>query len=182
MKYIFVTSNLKKYTEVSSMLPNVTRMSAELSEIQSMKIEEVIDNKLDQVKNFAKISDDETYYMVEDTALYLNCLNGFPGPFVKYFNNSLTTSGLVELVEKYNNPIAEAVTMIGLLGSSLQPMYFTGRCLGKIGKRTQNNQFGFEDCFYPDGCDTNFAEMSLEDKCKYSMRGMAVKELIKHME
>lgn len=176
----FVTSNKRKYQEVSNLLPNTNQILKDLVEIQTNYIEEVVKYKLDQIKKIAAFPDDNTYYIVEDTSLYIDCLNGFPGPFIKYFNNSLTTNGIVNLVKKYEVNTAQAVTMIGLLDSNLNYHYFKGEVKGYISERKNNTLFGFEDIFYLEGNNISFSQMSTEDKNKVSMRGLAVNKLKKY--
>ena len=56
--------------------------------------------------------------------------------------------------------------------------FFTGICKGKIiEKQTGEMGFGYDAVFVPDGDDKTFAEMTMEQKNKYSHRKKALVKL-----
>ena len=101
---LFLTSNQNKLQEAQAILGNIKIIgkSVELDEIQSVKVEEVIEHKIKQAKKVLK----GKQFFVEDTALYLGKNKGV-GALVKFFNNR-------RLVKAYKGEVAQAVCAIGL--------------------------------------------------------------------
>ena len=50
--------------------------------------------------------------IVEDGSGEINCLNGFPGPLIKWFWKSLGNKGLADLVDKFNDKSIVAKSVI----------------------------------------------------------------------
>ena len=80
MKLYFVTGNKTKFEEVRAMVSNVEQVDIDLPEIQEIDAREIIRFKLQEALKRAEGS-----FIVEDTSLYMDCLNGLPGPLVKWF-------------------------------------------------------------------------------------------------
>lgn len=70
-------------------------------EIQSQSVEEV--SKYSALYAAKKLN---TPVIKSDVGYYIEELNGFPGPFLKYINNMLTSEDIIKLmVDKHNRPI-----------------------------------------------------------------------------
>ncbi|MCA9386511.1 hypothetical protein KC669_00585 [Candidatus Dojkabacteria bacterium] len=75
-----------------------------------MDLQELVEHKLSSAIN---LHPDKNFF-VEDTAMYIDCLGGFPGPFIKFMLESLCDSqALYELCDKYKNYKVKVVTLIG---------------------------------------------------------------------
>ena len=74
MGIYFITGNKNKFEEVRAILPNIKQIEINLPEIQDIDPKKVIKEKLLQALNHKKAE-----FIVEDTSLYLECLNGLPG-------------------------------------------------------------------------------------------------------
>lgn len=95
MVFYFITGNQGKFEEAESIIPDVEQFDVNLPEIQDTDSKEVIKAKL--LEAF-KHKDGE--FIVEDTSLHMTCLNGLPGPFIKWFLKTVGTEGLFNLAEK----------------------------------------------------------------------------------
>ena len=94
----FITGNEYKLKEAQMIVPNIDNITLDLPEIQSLDQKEIIASKLKEATK-----EHEGEFFIEDVSLYIECLNGFPGPLVKWFLKSLGTQGIADLVQKYNN-------------------------------------------------------------------------------
>ncbi len=176
MVLYFITGNKGKFNEVKSILKDVEQLDIDLPEIQEIDGEEVIRAKL--VEAF-KHRDGE--FIVEDTSLHLECLNGLPGPLIKWFMKSLGSDGIYDLVRRYGKFGAKAVSIVGYANGPNNIRFFRGELAGKIVAPRGNNGFGWDNIFVPDGYDKTFAEMSSNEKNNLSMRKMALLRLKEYL-
>jgi inosine/xanthosine triphosphate pyrophosphatase family protein len=80
MKIQFITGNKNKFAEAQKIISNLEQLDVDLPEIQEIDAKKVIEAKLQEARNLF-----EGEFVVEDTSLYLDCLNGLPGPLIKWF-------------------------------------------------------------------------------------------------
>jgi len=168
----FITSNKNKLTEVQTILPEVKQLDIDLPEIQGLDAQKIIREKL-----LAAFSHAKGEFIVEDTSLHLDCLNGLPGSLIKWFLQAIGNQGLAQLAEKMGDDKAEAVTMIGYAKNQDEMHFFEGRVKGKIVASRGETKFGWDPIFIPNGYDKTFTEMGAEEKNKISMRRMALNKL-----
>lgn len=168
----FITGNANKLKEVQAILPDVEQLDIDLPEIQELDAKEIIKAKLIEAYNHV-----DGAFIVEDTSLYLDCMNGLPGPLIKWFLKSMGNAGLADLALKYGNDRAEARTMIGYAKNKDEMYFFEGVIKGRIVPPKGETSFGWDPIFLPDGFDVTFAEMSREQKQGISMRTNAVMQL-----
>ena len=172
MAIYFITGNKNKFEEVKAIMPDVEQLDIDLPEIQDIDAKKIIEEKLSAAFNHKKGK-----FIVEDTSLYLDCLNGLPGPLIKWFLKTIGNGGLYEISEKMKNNKAEAKTIIGYAQSPGKIYFFEGSVKGKIVKPTGETCFGWDPIFQPDGFAKTFAEMSRDEKNSISMRRIAVNKL-----
>jgi len=168
----FITSNKNKVKEFKSFIGiNIKQISIDIKEIQSFKVEDVV---VDKVKKAFQIVKKPIF--VEDSGLYINCLNGLPATFIKYFLKTIGNDGIYNIVSNYNDKTAIAKTSIAFYDGKVLKV-FSGITKGIITKPRGNNGFGWDCIFIPEGSNKTFAEMSLEEKNKFSMRIKALMKL-----
>ncbi|MDD5341599.1 MAG: RdgB/HAM1 family non-canonical purine NTP pyrophosphatase [Patescibacteria group bacterium] len=173
----FITGNEKKLREVQSILPEVKQKNIDLPEIQEVDAKKVVEAKL-----LEALKHEKGQFIVEDTSLYFNCLNGLPGPLIKWFLKKLGNNGLWQIAEKFGNFKAQAKTIIGYAKNSKNIHFFEGDLDGEITKPTGETDFGWDPIFKPNGFTKTFAEMTREEKNQISMRRKALNELKKFLE
>ena len=168
----FITCNQNKFDEVKAVFPELEKLDIDLPEIQEIDAREIIKAKLLEAFNHR-----EGEFIVEDTSLYLDCLNGLPGPLIKWFLKTIGNEGLADIAEKMANDKATAKTIIGYAKNKDDIHFFEGVVVGKIIKPRGETTFGWDTIFIPDGHTKTFAEMDREEKNEISMRRLAVNKL-----
>jgi len=170
MALYFITGNQGKFKEVKSIIPEVEQIDLDLPEIQSLDPKKVIEEKLNEA-----IKNRKGEFFCEDTSLYIESLNGFPGPLIKWFLKSLGTKGIYELVKNYDNKKIIGKTVIGYTdGANIE--FFEGELTGDIAEPSGTGM-GWDPLFKPEGFDKTLGDMTLEEKNKISMRKQALTKL-----
>jgi non-canonical purine NTP pyrophosphatase (RdgB/HAM1 family) len=172
----FVTSNKDKLREASTLLRRpLLVVNLELDEIQTVDLEQLVRHKANQA--FRRI---RAPLIVEDTALGFKAWGGLPGPFIKFFVQRMGLTGLVDALEPFDEWDAEALCGVGFHdGERLH--YFEGRTEGTIVAPAGRGGFGWDSIFVPKGAAATFADMTPEEKNRYSMRGQAMRALAEHL-
>ncbi len=123
----------------------------------------------------------------EDTGLEVDALNGEPGvKSARYAGEDKAFDKNIEkLLEKLgDNPQRSARfrTVISLLWGN-EEYLFEGICEGTItGDKRGAGGFGYDPVFVPEGSTRTFAEMSLEEKGRYSHRKKAADKLVSFLQ
>lgn len=177
MSLYFITANKNKFEEVKSILSTVEQLDIDLPEIQEIDAKIIIKEKL-----LAALQHQKGEFIVEDTSLYFDALNGLPGPLIKWFMETMGKEGLADLTQKLGNDKAKVETIIGYAKNHEEIYFFEGSITGRIVSPRGESGFGFDPIFQPDGHDKTLAEMSHEEKNKISMRRLAVDQLKKFLE
>ena len=143
-------------------------------EIQAMDLEPVVRHKAALAYTALRRP-----VLVEDTGLALSALNGFPGALIKWFLQSLGTDGICRLLQAEQAEIdrqAHATTVFGYHDGTTCHV-FTGTVAGSIPDRPRGSQgFGWDAIFQPHGSPRTFAEMTDEEKDRFSMRRLALEQ------
>lgn len=178
-KIIFITGNKGKLEEATEILKGITIINKDidLPEIQETDAKKVIEAKLLEARKHHSGE-----YIIEDTSLYFNCLNGLPGPLIKWFLEKLGKVKLFEIAKKLKDYRAEAKTIIGYIDRRGKIKYFEGSVKGEISKPKGKDGFGWDQIFMPEGIKKTFAEMSSEEKNKISMRKKALLKLSRYLK
>ena len=177
MKIFFVTGNENKLREASEILGfEVTSLSIDLPEEQEIEVDRIIESKARAAYEKVKHP-----VIVEDTGLYFEAMNGFPGGLIKWVLKSTGNEGVVTMLDGFGNRKAYAKTSIGYFdGVSLK--IFSGTIKGNISKEPKGeNGFGWDMIFMPENYEKTFAEMTNEEKNKISMRKIAFEDLKKFL-
>jgi len=107
----------------------------------------------------------------------LACLNGLPGPFVKYFERHLGKGALYKLAQHADDKSVSISCTMGYFDGSHMDIV-RGEVHGTVVPPRGENGFGFDFVFVPDGETRTSAEMSLAEKSQISHRALAARELI----
>ena len=177
MGLYFITGNKNKFEEAKAILPELEHMDIDLPEIQEIDPKEIIKAKLEEA-----LKHHEGSFIVEDTSLYMDALNGLPGPLIKWFMKTIGNDGLANIAQKLGNPKAQAKTIIGYATDGDNIHFLEGSISGEIVQPQGDTNFGWDPIFKPDGYDITFAEMSKDEKNKISMRKQAVEKLKEFIE
>ncbi|GEM_PF-80882 len=180
-KIYVITGNKKKFSEIREILENTKQLDIDLPEIQELDPKKIIRHKLKEAKKHYTGE-----FIVEDTSLSIDCLNGLPGPLIKWFLEKLKVDGIYNITIKLHDTESEnknnigsalAKTMIGYSNKRGKIMIFEGTLEGNIVKPAVKTDFGWDPIFRPKGYTKSFAEMSKEEKNLISMRRIALEKL-----
>lgn len=165
MKLTFVTGNINKAELLSKSIGfEIGHRNIELTEIQSLDLEEIITHKAKEA--YTKIG---SPVLVHDTALYFKALGHLPGPFIKWFLESIGNKGLCKLVDGYNNRQATAVVMLGYYDGQVLKI-FQEKLEGEVAETPRGEKgFGWDPVFIPRGYNKTRAEL---DESEYSQNSL----------
>ncbi|RLE50584.1 MAG: non-canonical purine NTP pyrophosphatase, RdgB/HAM1 family [Candidatus Methanomethylicota archaeon] len=171
----FVTENTGKFREAYEVLSKygitLRQLSVKRIEIQSENLEEIAKFSAQQL-----IKQYNLELIVEDAGLFIEALNGFPGPFSSYVYKTIGVAGILKLMEGKTNRAAQFKSVVCYCSPKSKPAIFTGIVKGAISKEPRGLRgFGFDPIFIPEGSDKTFAEMSVEEKNSFSHRAKAFK-------
>lgn len=169
----FITGNLNKVAQLGKYLNfEVKHATLDIPEIQSLDVEEVATAKAEAA--YALLG---TPVLVEDVTLTFDALNGLPGPLVKWFLESIGTTGLTKLLTGYENRSATAEVCFALRDESGVHL-FTGTRQGSIADTPRGETaFGWNPIFIPEGKEKTWAEMNDDEQRETSMRRLALEKL-----
>ncbi len=171
-----VTSNIGKFKEAELVLERygveIQHLAIEKPEIQADSIREISEHA---AKVILKQHNKEI--LVEDAGLFIEALNGFPGPYSSYVMRTIGCQGILKLLknETKRNAKFKAVLSYGTTEESV--ISFKGEIKGIITHSIRGNSgFGFDPIFIPEGSNKTFAEMSISKKNEFSHRMRALKQ------
>ena len=178
----FITNNTHKYEEASRILGEY---NIRLELLPYAKKIEIQDDDLRKIVLYAaKVAYTHVRkpLVVEDAGLFVKALRGFPGPYSSYVYKTIGINGILKLLE--NNPNRQAY--FKSVVACVCPPYievFEGVVEGWIAEKPRGSQgFGFDPIFTPHGSDKTFAEMSIDEKNRYSHRGKAFRSLAEFLK
>jgi XTP/dITP diphosphohydrolase len=144
------------------------RVALELSEPQALEPAEVVEAKARDA--FSRLS---RPVIVEDSGLEIHAWKGFPGALVKWLEKTAGVEGIVRMLHAFGERAATATCAVAYFdGSRLTSA--RGRAEGSIATSPRGRGgFGWDAIFVPTGSDFTFAEMSEEEKDRFSHRRKA---------
>ncbi len=169
----FMTSNRHKYLEARGIFKKhrleLRRISKKYIEIQANTLEEVVKEALEHI-NGKKV-------FIEDSGIFIKTLNGFPGVYSKYVENTIGNHGILGLMRDVKNRSAVFRSVVGYKDCGIK--LFKGEVLGSIALEERGTQgFGYDPVFVPKGYNKTFAE-DYTLKQRISHRRKAVGKLAK---
>ncbi|MCL2607566.1 MAG: RdgB/HAM1 family non-canonical purine NTP pyrophosphatase [Methanomassiliicoccaceae archaeon] len=180
MRLKVITSNSGKVNEyreaLSSFSITADPVKIQYDEIQSSDPEEIVRKGMDHLKA-SGISD----FIIDDSGMFVDSLNGFPGVYSAYVQETIGNAGILKLMENVSDRKAVFLCCIGC-NISGKDIMVTGKCDGVILEKEAGAEgFGYDPIFSHDG-KRSLAEMPLSEKNNISHRGNAVKLLVKEIE
>ncbi|WP_027420901.1 non-canonical purine NTP diphosphatase [Crocinitomix catalasitica] len=188
MELIFATQNINKAKEIQALVPKTIAIKT----LQEIGCNEDVPETAPTLEGNAKQKSDYVFehYKVncfaDDTGLEIDVLNGEPGVFsARYAGPQRDSNDNMDLVLKKlkgnSNRKARFKTVISLILNG-ENHTFEGVVNGTIIEEKSGMEgFGYDPIFKPDGFDSTFSEMSMEDKNSISHRGIAVRKLVEFL-
>ena len=181
---IFATNNEHKIKEIQSLVGNdftiITLQEAGIDIDIPEPHDTLQENAYEKAITIENITKQNCFS--EDTGLEIEALNGEPGvKSARYAGGDRNFQANIDKVlEKLNgitNRKAQFRTVICLLWNK-EVFYFEGICKGTIAENMHGGEgFGYDPIFIPEGSSKSFAEMTMEEKNKFSHRQKAVTQL-----
>ena len=178
----FITTNKGKFREVKTELNriniDVKQIDIEYPEIQADTHEEVAVFGLEWLRRRMKKT-----LMIDDSGLFIDALNGFPGVYSSYVFKTIGYNGILKIMEGGKNRGARFESCIAYMEPKKAPVFFKGICKGKIADKPKGRDgFGYDPIFIPTGYKKTFAEIPIEEKNKISHRGKSLEQLVKYLK
>jgi inosine triphosphate pyrophosphatase len=206
---IFITGNKNKLKEVIEILGDnfaIINIDADLPEIQSTDVKEVIQEKIKEADKIFRNKDtlkkikeefkklnivindyNDVTIICEDTGLHIDSMNisekaeknptkMFPGALIKFYLQALGAKGIIEMNKNSN---ARLSCYIGVIknGNIIDPIESVVE--GKIANTFEDGGFGFDPCFIPSLDITNLENKKYEG-LSYGQLPITIKNEISH--
>ena len=169
----FVSSNTHKFTEAERILSNLglelNLFKTTLEEIQSNSLSEIAKRKA--LDAYSKV---QKPVIIEDDGLFIDSLDGFPGPYSSYAYDTIGNKGIIRLLENSESRNAKFVAIIAYCNGVDDVQLFESSIPGKISLSIEKGGWGYDPIFIPDGESKTYANVS--DKDKFSHRSASLKK------
>jgi len=178
----FATGNIHKFNEAHSILNPmgfaVAMLRIKGDEIQSESLREIAQKSVENAFKRAKLP-----VFVEDAGLFIDALDGFPGPYAAYVYKTIHNGGVLKLMQNVKERHATFKSVLAYIDETLpEPHVFEGEAQGEITvnerKTKENAAFGFDPIFQPTGSSKTFAEMTVNEKNDFSHRAKAIQKFV----
>jgi XTP/dITP diphosphohydrolase len=169
---LFVTSNPNKALEVGKILKrngiSFQHKDTIYQEIQSSSLKTIATESARCLYERLK-----TPLFLEDSGLFVEQLNGFPGPYSSYIYKTIGNSGVLKLMSKVSDRTSRFESVVAYAENDNDIRLFSGIVLGRIADKKRGKGWGFDPIFIPRNCDETYAEMGIELKQLVSHRYIA---------
>ena len=173
----FATKNKHKAEEVEQILSEfgieVKQLEIEKIEPRGETIENISKNAAELIANQVKLP-----IILEDTGLFFEDYNNFPGPLPKFVFQGISYKGIFKLLEGTSRK-AYFKTVAAYCEPGKEPVLFEGIMKGKIINKVINKDkdiMPYDKIFIPEGHDKTISEMELTFKNTFSQRGKAFRK------
>ena len=164
-KVTYVTGNWSKILSAKQILEplgiKVDNIKMDTPEIQADTVEEV-------AKYSAKYASEKLKCSVlkNDTGLFIEALNGFPGPYTHYVDERLGEDGVLKLLKNEKNRNACFIEAFAYCEYGKEPIVFKSITKGKIAeKKSGIHGWSWDFIFIPDGYDKTMGNYPDEQRC-----------------
>lgn len=164
-KITYVTGNWSKIMSAKNILEplgiEVDNVKMETIEIQADTVEEVAMHSAKEASDKLKCA-----VLKNDTGLYVEALDGFPGPYTHYVDERLGEDGLLKLLEGVNNRNACFIEAFAYCEYGKDPIVFKSITKGKIAKEKSGTYgWSWDFIFIPDGYEKTMGNYPDEERC-----------------
>ena len=171
---LFITSNEGKFVEAKKIAEKygvkIEWKKMEYLEPQGSDLIEIAKKSAELLSEKIKKP-----FFIEDSGLFINALNGFPGPYSSFVFKTIGNEGILKLMENETNREAYFLAVIAYFDKEVHT--FVGKVDGEISREIRGNKgFGYDPIFLYG--DRTFAEMG-EEKNEVSHRRKALEKFFK---
>ena len=155
----FVSSNENKFQEAERILSNsgvqINLFKTTLEEIQSNNLNDIAEQKAINAYDLI-----QNPVIIEDDGLFINSLNGFPGPYSSYVYDTIGNEGIIKLLENSEIRDAKFVSIIAYCDNDSSVKLFESSIPGKISPTIETGGWGYDPIFIPAGESKTYANVS----------------------
>ncbi len=166
---LFVSSNKNKFYETKNILSkngiNLGFFKNSLREIQAESIKEIAALKVDEAYRQC-----HKPVIVEDAGLFVESLNGFPGPFSSYVFKTIGNLGILRLVK--TNRKAKFQSVVAYCDNKYGVVLFDAKVEGKISKNSKGKGWGYDPIFTPNGQSKTYAMLSNKNEISHRYKAL----------
>ncbi len=180
MKIYFATHNpgkVREFKEILNGIAEVEPIDVEYTEIQS-----------DDPQQVARVSAKELAeqyqkpIVVEDSGLFIDALNGFPGVYSAPIHKQIGLSGILKLMEGISDRTCSYRSAVGYCSPGSDAVTFLGIERGTLATQESGSHgFGHDPLFIPEGSSQTYAQMEDVSKVK-QFRRRAVEQLVEWLK
>ena len=172
----FASSNEHKFQEAERILVNlgmqINLYKTTLEEIQSNDLNDIAEKKAINAYDLI-----QKPVIIEDDGLFIDSLDGFPGPYSSYVYDTIGNKGIMKLLENSEIRAAKFVSIIAYCDNACGVKLFESSIPGKISSVLEKGGWGYDPIFIPDGESKTYANVS--DKDKFSHRATSLRKFAK---
>ena len=164
----FVSSNSHKYRESKTILDSLGIrlgfLKSNLKEIQSNSLDAIaIVKARDAFSKFKKP------VIIEDDGLFIDSIDGFPGPYSSYVFQTVGSKGILNLLK--NNRKAKFISVITYCDKTNLQL-FKGKLDGRISKVQKGRGWGYDPIFIPNNSKKTFAEINNKNEVSHRYKAL----------
>lgn len=164
IKIKYVTKNWYKIMSAKNILEpmgiEIENVEIETTEIQADTVEEVAKYSAKEASNKLKCA-----VLKNDSGLFVEALDGFPGPYTHYVDDKLGEDGLLKLLEGVDNRNACFIEAFAYCEYGKEPIVFKSITKGKIAKEKSGTYgWSWDFIFIPDGYDKTLGNYPDEER------------------
>jgi XTP/dITP diphosphohydrolase len=169
----FLTQNPHKYREARAILASQSILIRQLSQRKT----EVQGSNPEEIAKFAleiALKRNKKRILVEDSGLFVEDLDGFPGPYSSYVLGTIGLKGVLALMKNRTDRRAYFQASVAYGSPDHKPRVFTGKVAGRISQSILGETgFGYDPIFIPDGSKETFGQSTQAFKNARSHRAKA---------
>ena len=164
-KIVYVTGNWSKIMSAKNVLEplgfEVDHIKMETTEIQADTVEEIAIHSAKEASEKLKCA-----VLKNDTGLFIEALNGFPGPYTHYVDEWLGEDGILKLLENKENRNACFMEAFAYCEYGKDPVVFTSITKGTIAKEKSGTYgWSWDFIFIPEGKEKTLGNYPDEERC-----------------
>ena len=154
----FVTSNKNKVKEFRQILEpeiKVNHIEISYTEMRSDNPEEIAKQSAEMLANKLK-----KMVVVEDSGLFIEALNDFPGTCSAYIHKRIGLEGILKLMQGIKNRNCTYKSAVAYCEPNQNLISFLGEEKGRVAETVKGTYgFGHDPIFIPEGSDKTYGEM-----------------------
>lgn len=165
MKINFITGNPQKVAIAQAALGaefEIYAADLDIPELQSMSLEEIA---VDSAHKALQILNEPL--ILTDSGFFIDALNGFPGPFVKWTNKTLGNHDFLSMLASKASRQAHTEDCLVYIAPGQDPVVFYSRVSGEVVQAAEDKSSSISQLFIPDDLGHAVSDLSFEKEAEF---------------